>query len=216
MAGGKRETVEELYPTAREQIALGMELTERELSTFIDWCPALDKSVASLGVYLYVLRQFKELTELLGYDTEQTCEQIRAASEAIMRFYSDEVGVFVARTGQISVHSQVWGILSGVLPTEKSQALAKRMDSLNVTHTARTPYMMHYYIEALWNTGLRERAMDVIRGYWGQLVRLGFDCCIEVFDPEDHFASPYGAPEINSACHAWSCTPAYWIKKYFS
>ncbi len=26
----------------------------------------------------------------------------------------------------------------------------------------------------------------------------------------------YGGPETNSACHAWSCTPAYWISKYYS
>ena len=210
------EIVKELYLTAKEQIELGKQLLQRNVNTFIDWCPGLDKSAAALGVFVYVLRQYKELTEMLGYPTEEVVELIDKATEALMNFYSEDEGLFVAKTGQISVHSQVWGILSGVLSAEQSLKLAERIETLDVANTARTPYMMHYYIEALWSVGLKEKAMDVIRGYWGQLVTLGLDCCIEIFNPKNHMESPYNAPEINSACHAWSCTPAYWIQKYFS
>ncbi len=215
-AGGDMEIVKELYPTAKEQIELGKQLLQRNVNTFIDWCPGLDKSAAALGVFVYVLRQYKELTEMLGYPTEEVVELIDKATEALMNFYSEDEGLFVTKTGQISVHSQVWGILSGVLSAEQSLKLAERIDSLDVAYTPRTPYMMHYYIESLWSVGLKEKAMHVIRGYWGQLVTLGLDCCIEIFNPKNHMESPYNAPEINSACHAWSCTPAYWIQKYFS
>ena len=215
-AGGNMETVKELYPTAKEQIELGKQLLDRTVNTFIDWCPGLDKSAAALGVFVYVLRQFKELTEMLSYPTEDIDELIEKATDSLMNFYSEEEGLFVAKTGQISVHSQVWGILSGVLSSEQNLKLAEHIETLDVAHTARTPYMMHYYIEALWSVGLKEKAMEVIRGYWGQLVTLGLDCCIEIFNPKNHMESPYNAPEINSACHAWSCTPAYWIQRYFS
>ena len=40
----------------------------------------------------------------------------------------------------------------------------------------------------------------------------GFDCCPELYNPDNHFESPYKAPELNSACHAWSCTPAFWLR----
>ena len=58
--------------------------------------------------------------------------------------------------------------------------------------------------------------MQIIRDYWGGMLDLGFDCCVEVFNPKDYFESPYKAPELNSACHAWSCTPAYWIYRYYN
>ena len=49
---------------------------------------------------------------------------------------------------------------------------------------------------------------------WGKILDAGFDCCPECFNEKNDFESPYKAPEINSACHAWSCTPAYWIYKF--
>ena len=77
----------------------------------------------------------------------------------------------------------------------------------------RTPYMMHYYIEALYNSGLTSEALGFIKDKWGRMTDAGFDCCPEIFNTDNQFESPYNAPEINSACHAWSCTPAYWLKK---
>ena len=215
-AVGNMDMVRELYPIAKEQIEISRALLERDILSFIDWCPGLDKSAAILGVYVYVLRQFKYLTEMLGYATEEIDELTDKAKCALMALYSEEKGLFIGKTGQISVHSQVWGILSGVLTEEQALALAKRIGTLEIEHTPRTPYMMHYYIEALWSVGLKDTAMDLIRNYWGKLAELGLDCCIEIFNPNDHFESPYNAPEINSACHAWSCTPAYWIQRYFS
>jgi len=76
-----------------------------------------------------------------------------------------------------------------------------------------TPYLMHFYIDALCQCGMEKKALDEIKSFWGQLVDFGFDCCPEIFNPDDHLESPYYAPEINSACHAWSCTPIYWFHK---
>ena len=43
----------------------------------------------------------------------------------------------------------------------------------------------------------------------------GADCFYEAFDPENKDFSPYGSDMVNSYCHAWSGTPAYFIRKYF-
>ena len=61
---------------------------------------------------------------------------------------------------------------------------------------------------------MKEQAMKKIKDFWGQLVSLGFDCCPEIFNPDNHMESPYSAAEVNSACHAWSCTPSYFIRKF--
>ena len=103
-----------------------------------------------------------------------------------------------------------------MLSKEEGIRLLQATEQKNPEYTIHTPYMMHYYIEALYQCGLKEKAMEEIRRFWGAIADAGFDCCPEIFNPSNHLESPYLAPEINSACHAWSCTPAYWIHRYCS
>ena len=48
------------------------------------------------------------------------------------------------------------------------------------------------------------------------MAQLGADTFWEVFVPENLDVSPYGDSIINSFCHAWSCTPSYFIRKYLN
>ena len=74
--------------------------------------------------------------------------------------------------------------------------------------------MYHYLIEAMLQSGMEEAAFDYLQKYWGGMLADGADCFYEIYDMEDKMASPYGSRIINSYCHAWSCTPAYFIRKY--
>ncbi|MBR2410098.1 MAG: hypothetical protein IKB08_00060 [Clostridia bacterium] len=213
---GDISLVEELYPVAKKQAQAVSERfnTESgiiELNPFIDWCPGLDKKTALLGVFIYTLKQLKFLEELLGKDTKKTQEDIASAVTCLKKFFDPEKGLFTSESGQFSQHTQVWAVLSGCLTEDEARAVLEKTKKLETEYTMRTPYMMHYYIEALYNTGLKKEALGFIEEYWGKIADAGFDCCPEVFNPENEFESPYNAPEINSACHAWSCTPAYWI-----
>ena len=77
-----------------------------------------------------------------------------------------------------------------------------------------TPYMMHHFIDALISVGQTSRAVQEIKKYWGGMVQAGADTFWELYDPKRPDFSPYGSKLINSYCHAWSCTPAYFIRKY--
>lgn len=215
---GDISLVEELFDIAYTQMLKVSEKFDKatgiiELHPFIDWCPDLDKKTALLGVYIYTLRQLRELCELLGKPTEKTDSEIKSASTALLRFFDKENGLFVSPSGQISYHSQVWAVLSGIMKKEDAIKLLEKIKEADTPFTMRTPYMMHYYIEALCSSELKKEALEFIKEYWGKISDAGFDCCPEVFNPDNEFESPYKAPEINSACHAWSCTPAYWIPK---
>ena len=59
-----------------------------------------------------------------------------------------------------------------------------------------------------------DEAAAYIKNYWGGMVKLGADTFYEVYVPGDPDFSPYGDRMINSMCHAWSCTPSYFIRKY--
>lgn len=215
---GDISLVRELYPVAYTQFDVIKERFIRkekriDLNCFIDWCPELDKSTALLGVYIYALKQLKELAELLGESAEAVKEEITAAAEILLSCFDEKTGLFVTPSGQISYHTQIWAVLSGVLTKEEAVSVLTAIKEYPTQFTMRTPYMMHYYIEALYNSELKKEALEFIKDKWGKMMSAGFDCCPEVFNTENQFESPYNAPEINSACHAWSCTPAYWLKK---
>ena len=51
-------------------------------------------------------------------------------------------------------------------------------------------------------------------GYILQLLHIEYEriilgCYINPANPDE---SPYGSPIVNSYCHAWSCTPAYFLR----
>ncbi|WP_338533661.1 hypothetical protein RBB83_13175 [Paenibacillus peoriae] len=80
--------------------------------------------------------------------------------------------------------------------------------------TPTTPYMMHHLIEALIQVNKRDLAIHQIKGYWGKMIEDGADTFWELYDPQNPEFSPYGSHVINSYCHAWSCTPTYFIRKF--
>ncbi|MDR0896813.1 MAG: hypothetical protein LBN04_03045 [Oscillospiraceae bacterium] len=48
--------------------------------------------------------------------------------------------------------------------------------------------------------------------YWCGMVQQGADTFFELFNPENPAESPYGSCVVNSHCHAWSCTPAWFLQ----
>lgn len=214
------EFLQELYPTAAEQVEKFSGLLDKTTGAvhadpFIDWCADLDKEVAILGVYLYVLRQFVVLTEWMEKETGWILDEIEEVKALIGKFFDKEKGMFITSAGQLSWHSQIWAVISEAVDAVEGQKLIRTTLKADPAFMPHTPYMMHCYLEALDKCGMKTELEEKIKDFWGQIVDAGFDCCPEIFNPADPFESPYLAPEINSACHAWSCTPVYWIKKYF-
>ena len=213
--------VKELWKTAYRQAEIASEALDEEgfVNTdnyFVDWCGPLDKLPAAQGTYVAMLREAKFLAVLAGNSEEINRIQrlIDRGSSALMKLYNAEKSLFIGKNGQLSVQSQMWGVLAGVLDCETGrrtlEAIEREPDAVKTV----TPYAMHYYAEAMFQCGMREEATAKIREYWGEMVMRGADTFWEVFVPENPKASPYDQPLINSYCHAWSCTPAYFIRKY--
>ena len=76
----------------------------------------------------------------------------------------------------------------------------------------RTPYGYHYCVESLYVAGLHEKADNLLYSYWGGMVEKGADTFWEAYVPGDDMSSPYSNTFLNSACHAWSCGPAYLLR----
>ena len=185
--------------------------------SFIDWSDTLNRTAAVQGVLICSLDAAAALCGRKGADDRrQEClrqaQRLRQAAEK--RFWRPEEGCF-SDGGQIAIHTQVWLTLADIMPKEAAEGAFEKALSLPDAPRMKTPYMHHYYVAALLKAGLKEKAQAHLRAYWGGMLKAGADTFWECYDPDDPLGSPYGGRIVNSFCHAWSCTPAYLIDRYF-
>lgn len=225
---GDTETGNDLWRVARRQMEDALsyvnadgifdQSTRPYVWLFFDWRDGLDVNTPMQGATLFALHQTMELARLLGREKEvgdwkQVTDRMKTAARK--RLYDRRQGLFVSGPQhQVSVLSQAWMIIGGVLtPKEGQRALRTALASPS-TVMPGTPYATHYLIEAMLRCGMTQEARTYLIDYWGGMVRKGADTFWEAYDPQDDFISPYGFFPVNSACHAWSCTPVYFIHKY--
>ena len=185
---------------------------------FIDWCPGLEITTALQGVYLYTLERFSYLLKAIGDgDYEKYASFLPKVRSACKRYlYDENEKAFVNSydNKQFSVHSQVWMILGSAVDGEEAKNLLTDCLDKKTAKQPCTPYMHHYVIEAMLKLGMKDDAVQYLKNLWGGMVELGADTFWEAYVPDNLDFSPYNDRMINSLCHAWSCTPSYFIRKY--
>lgn len=219
--------VKELYPTAKKQIDISLQMFDEEgrlvpdedYPVFVDWSNEFNKDTAGQAEMIYVLKQFISLAKIAeDPDIESYRKKLSLISDyAKEKLYRQERKLFVTGNDEYNIASQVWMVLAGVMSQEENKEIMQTVvRELFPVKGIATPYMYHHIVEALFEAGLREDAVSLMKNYWGKMIDLGADTFWEAFDPNMPEYSPYGSPIINSYCHAWSCTPVYLIKKYLT
>ena len=218
----RRQIAEELYDFAAYQFQVVRKyidknhllLPPKDKWVVIDQNRTLDKTVAAHCTYLFGLEALIELSRKLRKPGVECLE----AELAVMRkaaydaWFDKKTGFFAAKPGaELSVASQVWAVLGKVVTGAEAKALMKRTLATKTLVQPAAPYLQHYVLEACALCGETSGLRKLIRSYWGEMVKVGADTFFEVFRPEDPFYSPYQMTWVNSACHAWSCTPVVYL-----
>lgn len=225
---GDTETARDLWPVVVRQIELALRQfspdwiydmdKQPQYWLVFDWKDGYDRQASMQGLTIFTLQHSYELAKRLGKEKEAG-EWLTIAGKmqkaARRHFYDKTLGVMVSgKDRQVSYLSQVWMILSNTLnKKEGAKAMATVMSMPDACYPG-CPYAYHYVIEALLQCGMPQEARNLITDYWGSMVKRGADTFWEVYDPNNDYLSPYGFFVINSYCHAWSCTPVYFINKY--
>lgn len=228
-ASGDKVTVEELYPQAMEQIDICVNtmLDENhivmdkgdEFWCFLDWGEGLNKQAGAQAVLIYTMRYGIRLAGLM--EDQERIDWLKEESEvlkkaAIEHFWDEEQKMFVSgNIRQVSWATQVWMILARVFDKEKSRELILHTQQVNPRVRMVTPYMYHHYMDALIRCGEERTALEEMKRYWGEMIKDGADTFWEVYNPYNKYESPYGSTMVNSYCHAWSCTPTYFLRKFY-
>ncbi|MGE5449438.1 MAG: glycoside hydrolase [Bacteroidales bacterium] len=229
IASNDRQTARELWPVAKRQLDIiykylqpdglvNYEKANAEWWLFFDWKEGLHKEAALQGLSIFALRQTYELARLLNKEQElkEVPALVKKMSEAARKqLYNKTTRLFESgKDKQVSYASQIWMILGGVLDKEESQKTLTALVYNDKAVAQGAPYLYHYFMQALVNAEMNKEAKHYLTQYWGGMVRKGADTFWEVYDPNNELLSPYGFYPVNSYCHAWSCTPVYFIRKY--
>lgn len=226
-ATGDMTTARELWPVVARQIEIARTYLRDYLYDMqkqpqwwlvFDWKDDLDRHASVQGLMAFAVERGWELAQMVGRERDvrdwpDLVKRMRRASRRA--FYYADAGVVVSGLQrQVSYLSQVWMILSGTLtPKEGARAMTAVLNDPTACRPG-SPYAYHYVIEALIACGMRDEAREQLLEYWGGMVERGADTFWEVYDPMDDCKSPYGFYPVNSYCHAWSCTPVYFINTY--
>lgn len=221
---GDYETAEDLWIVARHQVEDALtyvgddyvfDSSRRPVWLFFDWREGLDADAPIQGAVIFALQQTYELAVMLGRESEvshwpRIAEKMKKA--AMKRYYDKSRGVFVSGPdSQVSVLGQTWMIKSGVVSGKQAQKAIQTALSDDSTVMPGTPYATHYLVDAMLICGMYDQARDYLTDYWGGMVEKGADTFWEAYDPRNDYISPYNFHPLNSYCHAWSCTPVYFI-----
>ena len=221
------ETAEDLWCVAVRQIEDALTfinkdfLYDPELRSswiFFDWRAGLDVTAPMQAAMIFALNQTYELARMLGKEAEvkewKTLEKnmIKAARK---HMYDKAAGVVVSGSDrQVSVLSQAWMVKAGVLKVKEAQKALRSVMADPESVKPGSPYGTHYVIDAMVLCGMNDEARTYLVDYWGGMVKKGADTFWEAYDPNDDYISPYNFHPLNSYCHAWSCTPVYFIYTY--
>lgn len=220
------DTLRELEPVAyRQYELLGICFDENDLldpvkagNCFVDWSKFLEKQAAAHAIYIYALKDLVKIEEELGKETAGLEQEIIRKTEAAKKhWYDKKKKLFVGgKYRRISYATQVWMILAGVVEGREAAEILQKVEKNPFVTKPSSPYMYHHYIQALIDCGEKQKAYDKMKYYWGGMLDRGADTFWELYKPANPKESPYGGKIIHSYCHAWSCTPAYFLRKYFT
>lgn len=221
------ETIKDLFNTAWAQIKNSQSYFDKggliKDSTklgwcFLDWVLDLNKQAGAQAVYIYCAKAMAELCGILGVESKSKIleRDIKEKEEAAKNYLFDsEKNLFVSGDEkQISYASNVWFVLSGIFGEDQNRRILTALESAGAVKPV-TPYMYHHYVQALLKANMRNKAYEVMMNYWGAMIEDGADTFYELFNPDNPQESPYGSKIVNSYCHAWSCAPSYFLRKYF-
>lgn len=221
------ETTRELFDVAYKQFEIfydivdvnGMVKKKNGWWCFIDWNwdeENKPKSLPMAAIGAYCLTYAEKLAKKLGRDKEAAQAydmRQKLCNYAKSHFYNEKTGLF-EEEGIIMWVANIFMILSDSLRKSEGLELLDALEKCSDAVRPVTPYNHHYILEAYEKLEAFDKLESHIENYWGAMIEKGADTFWEAFDKNDPLFSPYDDCILNSYCHAFSCTPIYFIKKH--
>ncbi len=220
---GDEELLRELWPTAVCQMHVTAgHILENGLvdhKKFLGHWTNVDKQMFAQCYVIRRLRDYEVLAERLGDNVE--AEFAREKAEIIINaarreLYDEKIGLYVSgENREVSWRSQICAAASGIEPKENVKALFERAEKYPDCRGIQSTTTYALYIQALIDCDIKEKALEVIKDYFGAQLREGGTTFFEHFNFDWIFACPYRHIIVDSYCHSCQAIASYFIRKYF-
>ncbi len=221
---GDIRTLEELEPVCMRQYELLSDCfdqydlldVQKAGNIFIDWNFSLNKQASGQAVWIYAVSDLVRIEKELKHPAAALEWDIEKKKKAALSLFDPDRKLFVSgKDRQISWMSQVWMILAKVIDEDTGRQVLENTERYGKAVQMNSPYAYHHYIQALIDCREKDKAYRKMHEYWGGMLKNGSNTFWELYNPDDPSASPYGGLAVHSFCHAWSCTPSYFLRKYY-
>lgn len=235
-ATGDTETARDLWPVVKNQIntILANAIDKNHLYSntgyqfkgmmvsivFFDWAPVtLDNHAAIQGLLAHSIDCAYNIAKVIDKTDDvkaypATAKQLRKAGYKTYWDAKKQI-VVSGKERQESYTATSWAVLGNLIKGNEAQKAIRNVMQSTTAIKPGTPYANHFLVAAMLHCGMNSEAKKYVEDYWGGMVRLGADTFWEYYVPDNHLFSSYnGYTLLNSYCHAWSCTPIYFIVNY--
>ena len=218
---GDEATGIELLPVAVRQLEILIGMRDgsgnypENLWWFIDWQKGLEKQPCVHGLVIWCVNRALSLARRLGQSREvvDLASHLGELRDIARKAFVSPEALPQSSSGQVSWAAWAWLTMAEILSPDEARGAFDGIQTLEAAVLPGGPYLMHYCLEALVGIGRQEQALELMRSYWGGMLRAGLDVFPEVWDTADEKRSPYGTHLLNSYCHAWSCTPVWFLAR---
>lgn len=237
---GDADYLREIWPRVKAQTEYCLAQTNEEGFlvdkpgdwVFVDWAPGpMTRNGGALAfeqiLFVEALSSAARTAELAG-DSVKAVEYARRAADLrgkiMPTYWSEErqgLLSFRDREGRVSEltrYPNIFGLFCGYFTHEQRASVVKNVLENDSVMKIVTPYMRYYELESLCFLGRQKDVTQMMKDYWGGMLKLGATSFWEEYDPAkkgaEHYAM-YGRPFGKSLCHAWGASPVYLLGRYY-
>ncbi len=199
---------------------------------FVDWAPGpMTRNGGALAfeqiLFVEALSSAARTAELAG-DSVKAVEYARRAAnlrgKIMPTYWSEEKQGLLSfrdregRVSELTRYPNIFGLFCGYFTPEQRASVVKNVLENDSVMKIVTPYMRYYELESLCFLGRQKDVTQMMKDYWGGMLKLGATSFWEEYDPAkkgaEHYAM-YGRPFGKSLCHAWGASPIYLLGRYY-
>ncbi|MCX7939372.1 MAG: hypothetical protein N2545_08040 [Thermoflexales bacterium] len=194
---------------------------------FLDWSVSdsrYGQSTALNAIYYQSLRDAAVLASTVGddqgaYEFEQRAKRVLSGLLSrlympLRRAYADTL--LEGEPLPPSLQAQAWAISHGVVPNDLRAKVLRSLNALVSLHpfarmhipstSSVQPYGMYWLLRALGESRAYAEALEVIRSYYGEMLRRGATTWWERFFADRYYTASYS--------HAWGGSPTWFLSTY--
>lgn len=232
---GDREFLRRIYPMATELLRFvesrinsdGFIEAKKGIDwTFVDWA-RFEKIGAVCAEQMLLIKAYDSMAYIFR-EIEAEGADVLSKNAARLKtlvneyYWCEEKGAFIdsyiSGNKNVTRHANIFAVMYGIATDKQTESILKNVLKNDNIPKITTPYFESYELDVLAKLGEFEALEELIRSYYGGMLKLGAKTIWEEYDPSmsgiEHYAM-YGGKYHKSLCHAWGAGPIYLFGRYY-